>query len=190
MADSVVTSRKGLLTSAQCTQLRQAVDKGSRALPDSVDGAPDHQLNLDRTSLQGLIGADAVKDIWQFIGNIAIAHGAQQPPGGPHVAAELLAEEHLEIFVRRYATQTRPWIPFHLDKAEWTLNLALCADADFGGGKLLAGFGGELQLLDREEGEATAHPSTLLHAVTQMVSGVRYSLIVFFGIAKHRGCND
>ena len=45
-----------------CAALRAAVDKGSRSLPDSVDGAPDHQLNLDRHALEQLIGADEVRD--------------------------------------------------------------------------------------------------------------------------------
>ena len=34
--------------------------------------------------------------------------------------------------------------------------------------------------MQRDEGEATVHPSTVLHAVTCMTSGTRYSLIVFF----------
>ena len=39
-------------------------------------------------------------------------------------------------------------------------------------------------LAARAEGEATVHSSTLLHAVTRLASGKRYSLIVFFGIAR------
>merc|ERR1712217_742537 len=34
------------------------------------------------------------------------------------------------------------------------------------------------------EGEATVHSSSLLHAVTMMTGGVRYSLIMFFGKPK------
>ena len=35
----------------------------------------------------------------------------------------------------------------------------------------------------RAEGEATVHSSSLLHGVTRMRSGVRYSLIMFFAPA-------
>ena len=38
----------------------------------------------------------------------------------------------------------------------------------------------ELEELARGQGEATVHPSNLLHAVTAMQSGVRYSAILFF----------
>ena len=95
--------------------------------------------------------------------------------------ARRLASEHLEIFVRRYSPDTRPWIPFHLDRARWTLNVALDDDATFAGGRLLAISDRRVRALERSEGEATVHPSTLLHAVARMTRGVRYSLIVFFG---------
>lgn len=43
-----------------------------------------------------------------------------------------------------------------------------------------------LVALERGEGEATVHPSELLHGVTRMRGGgVRYSLIVFY-----RGVDD
>jgi hypothetical protein len=60
-----------------------------------------------------------------------------------------------------------------------TCNVALNADAEFIGGRLVAVFGGAVQYIHREEGEVTVHASTLLHGVTRMVSGVRYSLIMF-----------
>ena len=47
------------------------------------------------------------------------------------------------------------------------------------GGRLLLLYDGELRTMVREEGEATIHPSTVLHAVTCMTAGVRYSLIIF-----------
>ena len=37
-----------------------------------------------------------------------------------------------------------------------------------------------IEELARGQGEATVHPSNLLHAVTAMQSGVRYSAILFF----------
>jgi hypothetical protein len=49
-----------------------------------------------------------------------------------------------------------------------------------GGGALLGVYGGEVRAICRKEGDATVHSSKLLHGVTAMARGVRYSLIVFF----------
>lgn len=85
-----------------------------------------------------------------------------------------------EIFVRRYSIDTRPWIPFHPDAYEVTVNVALSSDAAHDGGRLLGVFDGRVQALERGEGGATVHSSRLLHAVSSMTRGTRYSLIIFF----------
>ena len=41
-------------------------------------------------------------------------------------------------------------------------------------------YGGGIHAIPRGEGDATVHSSSLLHAVSRMVRGVRYSLIMFF----------
>jgi len=41
-------------------------------------------------------------------------------------------------------------------------------------------FANAVQLVEREEGEVTVHAKGLLHGVTRMRSGVRYSLIIFY----------
>ena len=75
---------------------------------------------------------------------------------------------------------TRPWTTFHTDSAAVTVNVALADDDSHGGGTLLAVFDGGLRAVARSEGEATVHPSTVLHAVSRLTTGVRYSLIMFF----------
>ena len=62
-----------------------------------------------------------------------------------------------------------------------TVNVALSSDAAHGGGRLLGIFQGRVHRLEREEGCATVHPSTMMHAVSRMTHGARYALIVFFG---------
>jgi len=86
----------------------------------------------------------------------------------------------LEVFVRRYSRETRPWIQFHCDHARFTVNVALADDALHDGGRLLVAVGADLQRLERAEGEATCHSSSTLHAVSATTEGVRYSLICFF----------
>ena len=60
------------------------------------------------------------------------------------------------------------------------VNVALSADADVVGGKLMALCGGEIRSIEREEGEATVHDSSLLHGVSRVYDGLRYSLIMFY----------
>ena len=85
-----------------------------------------------------------------------------------------------EMFVRRYSISTRPWIPFHPDRYEVTCNVALSDDANHSGGRLLGVFEGQVQQIPRREGTATVHSSKLLHAVSRMDNGIRYSLIIFW----------
>ena len=85
-----------------------------------------------------------------------------------------------QCFVRRYTAVTRPWFGFHTDTAQLTANIALSHHGDHHGGVLLGLVQGTVRRIERGEGEATVHPSTLLHGVTRMRGGVRHSLIVFY----------
>ena len=87
---------------------------------------------------------------------------------------------HVDLFVRRYTRDTRPWIAFHQDVSNVTLNVALSDDAHHDGGRLHAILEGRHQVITRAEGEATAHADDVMHAVSAMRGGVRYSLIAFF----------
>ena len=49
-----------------------------------------------------------------------------------------------------------------------------------GGGVLLGVYNGSVRVLARRAGDATVHPSSLLHGVSRMHAGERYTLILFF----------
>jgi predicted 2-oxoglutarate/Fe(II)-dependent dioxygenase YbiX len=183
------------LDSAACAALRAAVDRECCTAADSVDGQPDFQLNMTRTQLEQVVGADAVGRLWRtaiaslrrFRGSCtqhgaASVRAADETSGDCKAAAteESLPEAH-EIFVRRYTATTRPWFPFHKDRSELTINVALSDDAEHGGGRLIALLDGEVRAIERGEGCATIHPSSFMHAVSRMTNGARYSLIIFFG---------
>mmetsp|Transcript_48580 Transcript_48580/g.96873 ORF Transcript_48580/g.96873 Transcript_48580/m.96873 type:complete len:119 (+) Transcript_48580:1242-1598(+) len=102
--------------------------------------------------------------------------GAPPPPAGSAVPRFSVDS----IFVRRYTRDTRPYIGFHCDSAAVTANVACSDDENHSGGRLVCVVDGKVQTITRREGEATVHPSSVLHAVTAMQSGIRYSLIVFF----------
>ena len=53
--------------------------------------------------------------------------------------------------------------------------------------RLLGVLDGNVQPIARGEGGATVHTSKLLHAVTRMTGGTRYSLIAFFDRRERAG---
>ena len=88
-----------------------------------------------------------------------------------------------DCFLRRYSCGTAGddqllITSFHADTASLTVNVALTSDADVDGGQLLGVFDGEVRLLPRSEGDVTVHSSSLLHGVTRMRRGSRYSMIL------------
>ena len=87
---------------------------------------------------------------------------------------------YVDIFVRRYTRETRPWIAFHHDVSNVTINVALSDDAAHEGGRLHAIVDGRHTTISRREGEATCHGDDVMHAVSAMRSGTRHSLIMFF----------
>ena len=131
------------------------------------------QLALERDSLAEIIGTEAVERLW------AMARTHAQRTAPDRKGLEDL-EPH-NIFARRYTPFERPWCPFHHDVSLCTVNIALSDDASHRGGRLLAVFDGRVHALERSEGGATVHPSSLLHGVSRMTDGVRYSLILFAG---------
>jgi hypothetical protein len=56
-----------------------------------------------------------------------------------------------------------------------TLNISLSQRGAYEGGVLYCVAGGGVQALDRDEGDATIHNSTLLHGVSRLEAGVRES---------------
>ena len=177
MEEAYVLSHPGALSPAACTTLRELVDRERSTGVDTVDGAADNQLNLSRERLESLIGVEAAQAAL-----VDIPFAFCEREARMSAAADLrLGRLRTEIFVRRYTGNTRPWIPFHTDRAAITVNIALCADATHDGGRLLAARNGKVRPIERAEGEATVHDARLLHGVTRIVRGAKYSLIVFLG---------
>ena len=158
------------LDAATCAALRAAVDADAARNADSVDRLIDHQYNVPTEAhLHGLIGTLALQRLRQLPREYAATGGR---------SAEPLRIQ--SVFVRRYATRIRPWLQLHQDQGPVTVNVAL-SGATHEGGRLLGLFDGAVRAIERDEGDATVHCSTLLHGVSCMHGGgARYSLIVFF----------
>jgi len=192
---TAILQRPGILPASACARLRAAVDAERQQKCDTVDGSPDEQLNLSAAQLDELIAdPSASAALWGLPAEFLLSDS--QDDGGNYgsraacfadscaklrLLPDSFAPESAEIFVRRYAADSRPWNPFHTDSAALTLNLALIDDAAFHGGELLACHDGAVRVVARREGDATVHASSLLHGVRLITSGVRYSLIIFFG---------
>lgn len=155
-SDDAVLRAQNSLTPEQCAELRQAVDREWRTAPDSVDGAPDIQLNLDVDKLHELIGVAATNMLFElpvtFANTVHKRESRNDSESGACATSTFgdeekaiftaLEDRNPEIFVRRYTPEERPWNPFHTDASALTVNVALGNDADFQGGKLLACYGG------------------------------------------------
>ena len=176
-AAEVMQRRPAALGAAACAALRAAVDGAAATSADSVDGLADHQLDFKRLDdLAAAIGADALEALRAM--PAAFADGSAARAAAMGAPAERLRIS--QVFVRRYARGERPWFTFHRDRGPLTVNVALASDDGHEGGALLALFDGAVRRVERCEGEAVVHPSTLLHGVSRMRGGVRYSLIVFY----------
>ena len=155
-----------VLTEFECSKLRKFVvqeikDDGI----DNVDGCPDWQVNISEKKLSKIIGKHAVDRLYQLPFRL-----------DPHS----FTPSRVGIFIRMYQTNRRPWMPFHRDDNQWTVNVALNSDCEFKGGRLMALHGEKLQIVERKEGDATCHKGSVFHAVSSMREGIRYSMIMFF----------
>jgi predicted 2-oxoglutarate/Fe(II)-dependent dioxygenase YbiX len=182
--DEAMLRQPQALSAQACAALRAAVDRsldkaGATPGRDSVDGAADHQLNLPGfEALRAIIGVDETQSLQALPAQFRLGSAS----------AQNVAREKVQIFVRRYGPKGRPWIPFHCDAARLTCNVALSDDSSVRGGKLLVVCAGAVRTVERAEGEATVHSSSLMHGVSRVHEGgvPRYSLIIFVGLQEDK----
>ena len=155
------------LPEALCARLRHKVDHIVAMEHDTVDGADDYQLNLNADELSALLGEDIAAKISE------VARGLDLKRGGSGQRPLPLTE----AFVRKYTSETRASHPFHQDRAAVTVNIALSDDTEHAGGRLVGLFEEGVRIFERSAGMATVHLSRIVHGVSQVTQGSRYSLI-------------
>ena len=199
-----VLRERGTISRSGCAALRAAVDAERSTKRDSVDDLAEHQLDCSRERLVELLGWKEAQRVFTLPDRLlskrsdaaaaraaararAMARAADAADAADMDASSDSCDEsagdggyHVDMFIRRYTRDTRPWINFHCDVSTMTANIALNDDEEFGGGRLLAILDGRLQVISRREGEATVHDKHVYHGVSEMRSGVRYTLIVFY----------
>ena len=183
--------RRGAISPAGCEALRRAVDAERDVTRDSVDRIAQHQRNISFDTLLELVGREDVERLWALPDELLALQreeaAARALESGTPVSEKTRAETeaadggfYVDLFVRRYTRESRPWIAFHMDVNNVTVNVALSDDRTHEGGRLHAILNGRHEAITREEGEATAHGDDIMHGVSAMRGGVRHSLIMFF----------
>lgn len=156
-----------VLSDEHCATLcRYAEAHVTSIVPDSVDDLPEYQVDLTITDLQELLGHEKAEDL------------LNRPQ--TYDPSRFKTAERIEIFLRKYSPQTRPYIAFHADNCGYTMNIALRDDESFDGGQLLALYDGSLRRVSRRAGTAVLHTGNLVHGVSRIECGTRYSLILFY----------
>ena len=116
--------RKGAIRPSGCAALRALVDAERDVRRDSVDQKPQHQLNIKIDRLTELIGFEDVKRIWRLADELLSMQRAEARATSAATGAEIPTETAeqteaadggylVDLFVRRYTRETRPWINFH-----------------------------------------------------------------------------
>ena len=205
-ARSVVT-RKRALTAESCAALRRVIDSempttargGTDEFDELEDGLAQQKLRISVERLIELTSRSEIESLWRLADEVlalqrqeAYAHAdavGQVVPLETATATEAAhGGFHVDLFLRRYTLEGRPWIAFHQDVSGVTLNVALSDDGagtgELAGGRVHAILGGRHRILTREEGEVTGHSDDLMHAVSAMRAGVRYSLIALFFVLR------
>jgi len=198
-ARSVVT-RKRALTAESCAALRRVIDSempttARDGTDESEDGLAQQKLRISVERLIELTSRSEIESLWRLADEVlalqrqeAYAHADAVGKVVPvETAAATEAAHggfHVDLFLRRYTLEGRPWIAFHQDVSGVTLNVALSDDGAVTGGRLHAILGGRHRILTREEGEVTGHSDDLMHAVSAIRAGVRYSLIALFFVLR------
>jgi uncharacterized protein (TIGR02466 family) len=170
-ADGRLIDNVAALNAGECETLcRFAEAHMTSIVPDTVDDLPEYQINLSVEGLTELLGRDKVAALLQL----------PEVLGAPAGLASPDLYERIDIFIRMYSPQTRPYIAFHSDTCSYTVNIALNDDSSFDGGRLLALNGAALKAPPHSRGTAILHAGNLVHGVSKVESGTRYSLILFF----------
>ena len=118
----------------------------------NLDGTPDFKEYLSIDALIELVGRHRFEEL-----------------------SRLMDNDFSEIVLRRVEDHGMA-INFHTDYARRTMQVILSDESDYSGCDLVYVTGKGFQQPRRRAGTATIHDNTILHGVTEMESGVRYSL--------------
>lgn len=153
----------------QCGLLIDFVDNHiSSAAIDTVDDMPEYQVDLSNDLLSHLLGDETTNILFSL----------------PKLIDSEFCNNHstvpsYSIFLRLYSSETRPYIAFHHDICEFTCVVALNDESKFEGGHFILLADNILQKAPWKEGSGLLHSGNLVHGVSSITKGKRYSLVMF-----------
>lgn len=165
-----VVDQVPVLSAQQCSQLKAYLDRHITAVvPDSVDGYPEYQVNLSIAQLTALLNQETLDKLLNLP---SLLHDGQSE--GENETLQF------NLFLRIYSVQTRPYIAFHSDICTYTCVIALNDHQEFSGGQfLMMADDDQLRIAPWKTGHAVLHAGNLIHGVSNIYEGKRYSLVVF-----------
>lgn len=141
-------SQPKVLSQKQCSELINYIDKH-----DDID-LIDYKLNIDDNKLKELIGEKSYKQI------ITLFDG-----------------QHNTIYIRK-VKGNNSMIDFHKDYSIKTLKISLNKESEYKGGHLIYLTNGKINKSEQKIGSITIHTNEIIHGVSPIISGIRYSLFI------------
>ena len=141
---------KKTLSQKQCLKLINHINHNDNN--DLIDC----KLNIDDNKLKELIGEKSYEKI------ITLFDG-----------------EHNTIYIRKVKGDNS-MIDFHKDYSTKTLKIPLNKGSDYKGGDLIYLTNGKINKPEQKIGSMTIHTNDIIHGVSPIVSGIRYSLFVLY----------
>ncbi len=160
-----------VLNDEQCAILRNHIcNHITSVVPDSVDDLPEYQVNINSEQLTELLDENTTNKLLNL-------------PKYLHQQTKLRTGHEklqLNMFLRMYSPTTRSYIAFHSDICRYTSVIALNNQDDFHGGRFVMLADNQLQFIPWQTGKALLHSGNLIHGVSRLTKGVRYSLVLFY----------
>ena len=166
-----VRERRGLLSAEQCAALVARAERAAGEHGGAADARRDLKTHLSTQEMHALIGRTSA-DALAALTTQALEHLVG---GGADAAGAFPAQPRFTLRRRAAVPGSEGHvIPFHRDRSLVVVNCAL--NDDFEGARLLYATGDVLISPTRACGDATVHDCTVVHAVTRLAEGVRYTL--------------
>lgn len=142
-----------VLDADACSALVGFLDKRAKACSNPLE-SNDLRVTLTEDELVGLVGAAAFEKVASTFGTT------------------------FDVIKLRRVTASLQCIAFHCDFSKRTMQVALNAEEDYEGGRLVFATADGFVQPGRPAGSATVHVNCNVHGVTTLRSGVRYGLFL------------
>ena len=83
-----------------------------------------------------------------------------------------------KVIARRVQQNPKSCIPFHLDHSQKTLQVPLNSENEYEGGRVIYLFKDTFEIPKRTPGTCCIHTDNIIHGVTPITKGIRYSLFL------------